>query len=93
MAPRGLLERTFQSPASLPNLVGGFKLAAKPSVRVAAHGVADHQGSMDAIALRAFEKAEFVTCRAGRYAGQHRADDLAMRTPRALYGAKRRTGQ
>ena len=65
--------------------------AAKPPVRVAAHGVADHQGSLEAITLGARESAEFVPPRAGRYAGQDRAG-LAVLTARALYNAKRRAG-
>jgi hypothetical protein len=71
--------------------VRGFKLAAKPPSRVAAHGVADHQGSLETITLGARESAEFVTRWAGRNAGQDRAA-LAVLTARALYDAKRRTG-
>ena len=72
-------------------LVRGFKLAANPPSRVAAHGVVDHQGSLDAITLGALERAEFVTRWAGRNAGQHRARPAVL-TARALDGAKRRTG-
>jgi hypothetical protein len=46
---------------------------------------------MDTITLGALESAEFVTRRTGRNAAQDRAG-LAVRTARALYGVKRRTG-
>lgn len=66
----------------------GFKLTPKP---VAAHGISNHRGSMDTITLGALESAKFVTRRTGRNAAQDRAG-LAVRTARALYGTKRRTG-
>jgi hypothetical protein len=46
---------------------------------------------MDPITLGALESVEFVTRRTGRNAAHDRAG-LAVRTARALYGAKRRTG-
>ena len=62
----------------------------KPPSRVAAHGVADHQGLLDTVTFGALESAEFVIRRAGRNTGQRR---LAVRTTRALYGAKGRAGR
>lgn len=82
---RGLLQRTFLIFHEIANLVRGFKLAEKPPSRVAAHGVADHQGSLGTITLGALESAKFVPRWAGRNAGQDRAG-LAVRTARALYG-------
>jgi hypothetical protein len=81
----------FEIPEDCRNLVGRFKLAAKPVSRVAAHGVADDQGSLDMVTSGALESAEFVTRRAGRHAGEHCAG-LAVLTARALYGAQPRTG-
>jgi hypothetical protein len=81
----------FNLPGDCQNLVRGFKFAAKPPSRVAAHGVADHQGSLGTITLGARESAEFVTGWARRNAGQDCAG-LAVLTARALYNAKRRAG-
>lgn len=81
----------FNLPCGCQNLVWGFKLASEPPSRVAAHGVADHQGSLETITLGTRESAEFVTRWAGRNAGQDRAG-LAVLTTRALYNAKRRPG-
>jgi hypothetical protein len=88
---RGLLQRTFLIFREIcQSLVRGSKLAAKPPSRVAAHGIADHQGSLETITLGARESAEFVPARTGRNTGQARAG-LAVLTARALYGSKRRT--
>jgi len=82
----------FQLRWDCQNLVRGFKLAAKPPSRVAAHGVADHQGSLGTVTLGARESAEFVARRTGRSAAQDRAG-LAVLTARAFYNAKRRSGR
>jgi hypothetical protein len=79
----------FNLPGDCQNLVRGFKLATKPPSRIAAHGIADHQGTLDPITFGALESAEFVTRWAGRTASQHRTGQAA-RTAQALYGAKRR---
>jgi hypothetical protein len=81
----------FNLPGDCQNLVRGFKLSTEPPSRVAAHGIANHEGTLDPITFGAFESAEFVIRRAGHTASQHRSD-LAARTAQALYGAKRRTG-
>src|SRR5688572_8307707 len=81
----------FDLPRDCISLLRGVKLAAKPPCHVAAHGVADHQGSLDTIASWALERAEFVTRWAGRNASQVRAG-LAVRTAQTLDCAKRRTG-
>jgi hypothetical protein len=87
-----MLGDIFNLPGDCQNLVRGFKLAAKPPSRVAAHRIANHQGALDAITFGALEGAEFVTRRAGRTASEHRTG-LAARTAQALHGAKRRTGR
>ena len=73
----------FNLPCDCRNLDRGSKLAAKPPDRVAAHGVANHQGSLETIAFGARESAKVVTRWAGRNAGQDRAG-LAVLTARAL---------
>ena len=78
----------FNLPGDCRNLVRRFKLAAKPPLGVAAHGIAHHQGSLGAITSGALESAEFVTRRTGRNASKHRTG-LTVRTARTLYGAKR----
>jgi hypothetical protein len=81
----------FNLPSDCQHLVRRLKLAAKPPSRVAAHGAADHQSSLDTVAVGARESAEVITRRPGRNAAQDRAG-LAVLTARALDDAQRRSG-
>ena len=65
-------EAQFVISSKLPIRVERFKLTFEQPAHVAAHGVADHPGSLDPVAVQALESAERVTRWCGCSAGQVR---------------------
>ncbi len=73
------------------HLVRRVELTVEPLSRFPVQGIGDHKGSLDGMAVEAFERAEFVTRRAWRNPG-HVHFGLTVLAARALQHAKGRIG-
>ena len=73
------------------HLVRRFELTVEPLSRFAVHGIGDHKGLLDRMAVEALERAEFITRRAWRNTG-HVHFGMTVLAARALQHAKGRIG-
>ena len=73
------------------HLVRRFELTVEPLFRFAVHGIGDHKGLLNGMAIEAFERAEFVARQAWSNTG-HVHFGMTVLAARALQHAKGRIG-